>query len=98
MGAHSHEAGRRWWNLHTPERYIAAVTGGASPVAVSEILSDDERRAEALQLAVRTREGVPAAALPADGAIRDLVEVHDATAVLTVDGRLLASEVAVRLQ
>ncbi|MEY2476943.1 MAG: hypothetical protein QOG87_2258 [Actinomycetota bacterium] len=96
--AHSHEAGRRWWNVHTPERYIAAITGGASPVAVSEILSDDERRAEALQLAVRTREGVPAAALPADGAIRDLVEVHDGTAVLTVDGRLLASEVAVRLQ
>ena len=24
--AHSHRAGRRWWNLRTPERYIEAVT------------------------------------------------------------------------
>jgi oxygen-independent coproporphyrinogen-3 oxidase len=96
--AHSHEAGRRWWNVRTPERYIAAITGGASPVAAAEILSDDERRAEGLQLAVRTRDGVPAAALPTDGGIGDLVDVHGGTAVLTVDGRLLANEVAVRLQ
>ena len=26
--AHSHRAGRRWWNLRTPERYIAAVGRG----------------------------------------------------------------------
>ena len=26
--AHSHRAGRRWWNLRTPERYIAAVEAG----------------------------------------------------------------------
>ena len=26
--AHSHRGGRRWWNLRTPERYIAAVRGG----------------------------------------------------------------------
>ena len=26
--AHSHRAGRRWWNLRTPERYIAAVARG----------------------------------------------------------------------
>ncbi|MDP9440826.1 MAG: radical SAM family heme chaperone HemW, partial [Actinomycetota bacterium] len=27
--AHSHEGGRRWWNVRTPERYIAAVEAGA---------------------------------------------------------------------
>ena len=26
--AHSHVAGRRWWNVRTPERYIAAITRG----------------------------------------------------------------------
>jgi oxygen-independent coproporphyrinogen-3 oxidase len=96
--AHSHEAGRRWWNVRTPERYIAAVTSGGSPVAAAEVLSDDERRVEALQLALRTRDGVPAEALPVDGGLDDLVEVHGGTAVLTTAGRLLANEVAVRLQ
>ena len=95
--AHSHQAGRRWWNVRTPERYIAAVTSGASPVAAEEILSEDERRAEALQLALRTRDGVPAQMLPADG-LEDLVEVRGDVVVLTLGGRLLANEVAVRLQ
>src|SRR5205814_8490875 len=31
--AHSHRAGRRWWNVRTPERYIAAVGEGRSPEA-----------------------------------------------------------------
>jgi coproporphyrinogen III oxidase-like Fe-S oxidoreductase len=97
--AHSHEAGRRWWNVRTPERYMAAIASGTSPVAAAEVLSDVERRAEGLQLALRTRDGVPADVLPtADDGIQDLVEVHDGAAVLTVGGRLLASEVAVRLQ
>jgi oxygen-independent coproporphyrinogen-3 oxidase len=96
--AHSHAAGRRWWNVRTPERYIAAIRSGASPVAAAETLSEDERRAEGLQLALRTRDGVPAHVLPAGEGIRDLVEVHDGAAVLTVGGRLLANEVAVRLQ
>jgi hypothetical protein len=67
-------------------------------VAAAEVLSDDERRAEGLQLALRTRDGVPVDALPADGGLDDLVEVHGGTAVLTAAGRLLANEVAVRLQ
>ena len=29
--AHSHRAGRRWWNLRTPERYIDAVRAAARP-------------------------------------------------------------------
>ena len=94
--AHSHQAGRRWWNVRTPERYIAAITSGTSPVAADEVLTDDERRAEALQLALRTRDGVPAHAVPED--LHGLVDVRDGTAVLTTAGRLLANEVAVRLQ
>ncbi|MEJ7721148.1 MAG: hypothetical protein WKF58_12185 [Ilumatobacteraceae bacterium] len=52
---------------------------------------------EALQLALRTREGVPIDAL--DGAELDgLVECRDDRWVLTRRGRLLANEVSVRLR
>jgi putative oxygen-independent coproporphyrinogen III oxidase len=94
---HSHRAGRRFWNVHTPERYIEAVAAGRSPEAAGERLDPDERRLEALQLAVRTRSGVPADALPLDD-LDDLVEVAGDRAVLTVRGRLLANEVALRLR
>jgi oxygen-independent coproporphyrinogen-3 oxidase len=94
---HSHRDGRRFWNVRTPERYIDAVTAGRSPEAAGERLDAEDRRLEALQLAVRTRAGVPAATLPVDE-LDDLVEVADERAVLTVRGRLLANEVALRLR
>ena len=99
--AHSHEAGRRWWNLRTPERYIAAVTAGDSPEAASELLDDEARRIEGLQLSLRTRAGVRADALsPADREELDglVDEVDGGRLRLTVAGRLLANEVAIRLR
>ena len=98
--AHSHAGGRRWWNVRTPERYLAAVREGRSPEAAGEELAADDRRLEALQLALRTRAGVPAAALaPADRAeLHGLVEPDGDRLVLSVQGRLLANEVAVRLR
>jgi len=95
--AHSHEQGRRWWNVRTPERYIAAIESGRSPVAGSEVLDGRERRLEGLQLSLRTRHGVPASALPFDPALDGLVEGDGERARLTLEGRLLANEVAVRL-
>jgi oxygen-independent coproporphyrinogen-3 oxidase len=94
---HSHRNGRRCWNVHTPERYIAAIADGRSPEAAGERLEPGARRLEALQLAVRTRAGVPASALPIDE-LDDLVALDRDRAVLTVRGRLLANEVALRLQ
>jgi oxygen-independent coproporphyrinogen-3 oxidase len=96
---HSHRGGRRFWNVRTPERYIAAVAAGESPEAAGEQLDPDERRLEALQLAVRTRGGVPASSLPVED-LSDLVSVDaaDGRAILTVRGRLLANEVALRLR
>jgi putative oxygen-independent coproporphyrinogen III oxidase len=94
--AHSHQSGRRWWNVRTPERYIAAIGAGRSPVVGEEVLTDDERRVEGLQLALRTRGGVPSESVPAG--LEDLVDRRDGSAVLTVAGRLLANEVALRLQ
>jgi len=97
--AHSHRAGRRWWNLRTPERYLDAVEAGRPTEAAGEDLDEGTRWLEALQLALRTREGVPADALDlADPVLEGLVQVSDGRAVLTPDGRLLANEVAVRLR
>ncbi|MCU1460399.1 MAG: hemN [Acidimicrobiales bacterium] len=100
--AHSHERGRRWWNVRTPERYIAAISDGRSPEAAADVLDARTRDLEARQLALRTRRGVPASAFAPD----DLANLTEAgllqgdldRVVLTRDGRLLFNEVAVRLQ
>lgn len=98
--AHSHIAGRRWWNLRTPERYIEAVEAGSSTEAAGEALDGETRRIEGLQLSLRMRDGVP------DGALSDrdvdeldgLVERDGGRLRLTRAGRLLANEVAIRLR
>ncbi|MHB8464302.1 MAG: radical SAM family heme chaperone HemW [Acidimicrobiales bacterium] len=98
--AHSHAAGRRWWNVRTPERYIACVQAGASPLAGEERLDAPTRRREALQLSLRTQAGVPIETLDDIDMLvdADLVERADTRVVLTARGRLLANEVAVRLR
>jgi len=97
--AHSHDAGRRWWNHRTPERYIEAVAWNRSTVSGFEELDYSAQAREALELALRTRAGVPADALVDLDMIVDagLVDITDGKAVLTPDGRLLANEVAIRL-
>ena len=98
--AHSHRDGRRFWNLRTPDRYLDAVETGASVEAADERLDDDGRALEALQLSLRTRHGVPRSALDPDelpGLVEPRPDDPDRL-VLTVDGRLLANEVALRLR
>jgi putative oxygen-independent coproporphyrinogen III oxidase len=95
--AHSHVDGHRWWNVRTPDRYIDKITSGASPVSASERLDPGARELEALQLSLRTREGVPARSFSdadlADLVAGGLVEVRDSTARLSVRGRLVANAV-----
>jgi oxygen-independent coproporphyrinogen-3 oxidase len=97
---HSHRGGRRFWNVRTPERYVDAVEAGRSPEAAGERLDAPDRRLESLQLAVRTRDGVPASAFAADtlDLLDGLVERRGDRVVLTPNGRLLANEVALRLE
>lgn len=95
--AHSHRDGRRWWNVRTPERYIAAVESGSSTEAAGEVLDEVTRRQEGLQLALRMREGVPADALDID-LLGDLVVSDGGRVRLTRRGRLLANEVSLRLR
>jgi coproporphyrinogen III oxidase-like Fe-S oxidoreductase len=96
--AHSHQGGRRWWNVRTPERYLAAIASGHSPIAGEERLEPSARALESLQLALRTRDGVPCGALPAGDELDGLVERRHGRAQLTLRGRLLEGEIATRLR
>lgn len=95
--AHSHIDGRRWWNVRTPERYIDCVKRNEPTEASGESLSVDVRAREALELALRTRDGVPVGALDVEN-LDGLVETRGDRVVLTRRGRLLANEVSLRLK
>ena len=88
--AHSHEQGRRWWNVRTPDRYIELIDAGRSAESSAEVLDDEARRVEGLQLMLRTRDGVAADSFDAD--TLDLLEpmLADRSAI-TRAGRLLAN-------
>jgi oxygen-independent coproporphyrinogen-3 oxidase len=95
--AHSHRAGRRWWNVRTPERYLALVEAGRSAEGGAEELDVEAQRMEGLQLSLRTARGVPAAALDASD-LDGLVSPKGQRLVLTRQGRLLANELSTRLR
>ena len=99
--AHSHERGRRYWNVRTPERYIALISGGQDATGGEERLDEDERAVEAAQLGLRTRGGVATNRLSAadieEFVSAGLLTVHGSRAVLTPSGRMMANQVAVRL-
>ena len=98
--AHGHAAGRRWWNVRTPDKYIERIAAGESPEIGAETLAGPEREAEAITLALRTRGGaVPlpgSEAVLEDLATQGLLNWVDGHAVLTRAGRLLANEVTAR--
>ncbi|MGH8981418.1 MAG: coproporphyrinogen-III oxidase family protein, partial [Acidimicrobiales bacterium] len=105
--AHSHtsdgDGGHRWWNVRTPDRYVASIESGRSPVAAGERVDGEARVLEGLMLSLRTPAGVPEAALPLCGGedgdvLEGLVERRDGRAVLTVRGRLMASAVSALLR
>jgi hypothetical protein len=60
-------------------------------------LDEQRRELESLTLAIRTSAGVPSGALPDDGELDGLVDRRGGRTVLTLRGRLLANEVAIRL-
>ena len=105
--AHSHRvdpetgSARRWWNVRTPDRFVQLMSERLGVEAAGEDLDAERRRFEALELALRTRRGVPQAALPSwrdDPDLAGLLEpAGDGRIALTARGRLLANEVAVRL-
>ena len=70
---------------------------GEPTEAAGETLDAETRRLEGLQLALRMRDGVPLAALDADG-LDGLVVTEGDRVRLTRNGRLLANEVSMRLR
>jgi oxygen-independent coproporphyrinogen-3 oxidase len=106
-GAHSHVGGVRWWNVKHPAAYAERIAAGHSPGAGREVLDAETRRVERVLLQSRISEGLPVAALTADGrtAVAGLIadELVDGAAALggtirlTLRGRLLADAVVRRL-
>lgn len=95
-GAHSHLAGRRWWNVKHPARYAAA----ENPEAGHEVLTPEEQHTERVMLRLRLAEGLdltlldaPARAEADRAAAAGLLELRGGRAVLTLPGRLLADRV-----
>jgi putative oxygen-independent coproporphyrinogen III oxidase len=62
-GAHSFQAGRRWWNFSSVEKYCSSLSAGEAPVAEVESLTPEQIRLETLALGFRTREGVSLATI-----------------------------------
>ena len=99
--AHSHDDGRRWWNVRTPDRYVDVVARNESVEASSETLDADARLFERRQLLLRTTDGIPSDSFtPATLELLDgLVEPHPDRmnhVVLTRSGRLMANEISMR--
>ena len=96
--AHSHRGGRRYWNVRTPERYIALVRDGQRPLGGEEQLDRSTQQFERDSLALRTRSGVPVEAFDSLEEIRHLIEVRGGRVTLATSGRLLANQVILRLK
>jgi len=96
--AHSHQHGRRYWNVRTPDRYVDLVSSGLSPLGGEELLDERTKQFERDSLALRTRRGVPVEAFDSLEEIAHLVRVRDGQVTLKENGRLLANQVIVRLR
>jgi oxygen-independent coproporphyrinogen-3 oxidase len=105
-GAHAFDGVRvRTWNAARLDGYLAALAAGRPPPGGREVLDGAAVIAESAMLGLRLREGIaePLAACPqvapalAWGSAHGLVERVDGRSRLTQAGRLLASEVFVRL-
>ncbi|MGA7834197.1 MAG: radical SAM family heme chaperone HemW [Acidimicrobiales bacterium] len=96
--AHSHEHGRRYWNVRTPDRYIELVREGGSPLGGEEYVDEKSQRFERESLALRTARGVPLEAFDSLAEIAHLVRVESGQVTLTQKARLVANQVIVRLK
>jgi coproporphyrinogen III oxidase-like Fe-S oxidoreductase len=73
------------------------VRNNESVEAADEVLDDETRTREALELALRTAEGVPVGVLDEEE-LAGLITRRGDNLVLTPQGRLLANEVILRLR
>ena len=96
--AHSHQHGRRFWNVRTPDRYIELIEKGESPLGGEEFLDESTQQFERDSLALRTSHGVALEAFDSLDEIAHLVRVTEGRVTLTPKARLVANQVIVRLK
>ncbi len=96
--AHSHQHGRRFWNVRTPDRYVELLAKGESPLGGEEFLDEFTQQFERDSLAMRTAHGVPLEAFDSLDEIAHLVTVDAGRVTLTPKARLVANQVIVRLK
>ena len=108
VGAASYRDGVRWTTTRRLDAYIDAVCEGSAPEREEERLEGARRAGEAAMLALRTSDGIDAAAFserygvdffafyrPIVAQLRDdgLIDVDETTVRLTRRGRFLANDV-----
>jgi putative oxygen-independent coproporphyrinogen III oxidase len=96
--AHSHQHGRRYWNVRTPDRYIELIEAGESPLGGEEFLDATTQQFERDSLALRTSRGVALEAFDSLEEIAHLVNVSCGRVTLTPKARLVANQVIIRLR
>lgn len=96
--AHSHDSGRRFWNVRTPNRYIDLMQRGESPLGGEEQVSPEAQLFEQESLLLRTRQGVPIEAFGDINPVRHLVNERNGHVHLSPRGRLIANQVILQLK
>ena len=112
MGAHSHAAGRRFWNEDKLVPYLEKVNAAGSAVAGEENLSLRQRLGERFVLGLRTNKGVDHAVLEDEIGCRlekdvlrqvtelvkeGFLEKEGTTVRATMKGRLVLDDISARL-
>ena len=102
-GAHSHIAGKRWWNVKHPSTYRDRLAGQESPINESESLTDIEIENERVMLQIRLSSGISKSTLSKEIINRLLPFLHggeldgscwaSGDVVLTLKGRLVADRI-----
>ena len=95
--AHSHLSGERSANVFSIDRYVEAIFSTGNATARRERLGESERAEELLALRLRTNLGVSPSLVDKSVFDDGLMEHSGDRATLTLRGRLLANEVAMRL-
>jgi oxygen-independent coproporphyrinogen-3 oxidase len=109
--AHSYDGGSREWNIANNARYIAALAGGALPVAEKELLTPLQQFNEYIMISLRTKEGINLAAVnrrfgqeAAESLQRRALRylqtgmiIQTENLILTNEGKLLADGIAADL-
>ncbi len=98
-GAVSTMNGHRWKTLPDTAAYVRAALADFDTRTDIEILTDEDRRTEAIALRLRTREGVPVELLPSRDPLASLIEQGFVTEqrgfiTLTRAGKALADPIA----